>query len=122
MSSTVPDIIKFTYYHCTSIDYSVLCEWSTQYFKCAVPDIIHIITVLQLTTVHCTLWMNYTVLGMYSTWHYYVYILSLYFQFTTVYFECTTQYKCKGNSHITMIRVQSCTIGSTVDYHLIKLS
>ena len=22
----VPDIIKFTYYHCTSIDYSVLCE------------------------------------------------------------------------------------------------
>ena len=23
---TVPDIIKFTYYHCTSIDYSVLCE------------------------------------------------------------------------------------------------
>ena len=24
--STIPDIIKFTYYHCTSIDYSVLCE------------------------------------------------------------------------------------------------
>ena len=23
---TVPNIIKFTYYHCTSIDYSVLCE------------------------------------------------------------------------------------------------
>ena len=23
---TVPDIIKFTYYHCTSIDYSILCE------------------------------------------------------------------------------------------------
>ena len=23
---TVPDIIKFTYYHCTSIDYSVLYE------------------------------------------------------------------------------------------------
>ena len=23
---TVPDIIKFTYYHCTSIDYSVHCE------------------------------------------------------------------------------------------------
>ena len=22
----VPDIIKFTYYHCTSIDYSVHCE------------------------------------------------------------------------------------------------
>ena len=26
----VPDIIKFTYYHCTSIDYSVLCEWSKE--------------------------------------------------------------------------------------------
>ena len=25
----VPDIIKFTYYHCTSIDYSVLCNIST---------------------------------------------------------------------------------------------
>ena len=31
---TVPDIIKFTYYHRNSIDYSVLCEWSTLYFKC----------------------------------------------------------------------------------------
>ena len=29
---TVPDIIMFTYYHCTSIDYGVLCEWSTQYY------------------------------------------------------------------------------------------
>ena len=28
---TVPDIIWFTYYHCTSFDYSVLCEWSTLY-------------------------------------------------------------------------------------------
>ena len=27
---TVPE---FTYYHCTSIDYSVLCEWNTLYFK-----------------------------------------------------------------------------------------
>ena len=30
----VPDIIKFTYYHCTSIDYNVLCERSTLYFEC----------------------------------------------------------------------------------------
>ena len=29
---TLPDIIKFTYYHCTSIDYSVLYEW--MYFEC----------------------------------------------------------------------------------------
>ena len=67
---TVPDIIKFTYYHCTSIDYSVLCEWST------------------------------------------------------LYFECTTQYYTTYNSHITMITVQSSTIvllRSTVDYHLIKV-
>ena len=28
----IPDIIKFTYYHCTSIDYSVLYERSTLYF------------------------------------------------------------------------------------------
>ena len=31
----VPDIGKFTYYHNTSIDYSVLCEYSTLYFECA---------------------------------------------------------------------------------------
>ena len=31
---TIPDIIKFTYYHCTSIDYSVHYEWSTLYFEC----------------------------------------------------------------------------------------
>ena len=32
-SYTVLDIIKFTYYHCTSIEHSVHCEWSTLYFK-----------------------------------------------------------------------------------------
>ena len=37
---TIPDIIKFTYYHCTSIDYSVL---------------------------QCTLWVKYIVLWMYYT-------------------------------------------------------
>ena len=31
---TVSDIIKFTYYHCTSIAYSVHCWWSTLYFEC----------------------------------------------------------------------------------------
>ena len=29
--ATVPDIIKFTYYHCASIDYSILCERGTLY-------------------------------------------------------------------------------------------
>ena len=80
---TVPDIIKFTYYHCTSTDYSVLYEWSTLYFKCT-----------------CVLQMYYTVLHLAIT------------------------YKCKGNSHITMITVQSSAIvllRSTVDYHLIKV-
>ena len=68
-------------------------------------------------------------------------VLSLYFPLTTVYFvsevHCTlnvlhTQYytlvlcyhiqKCKGNSHITIITVQTNTIVSTVDYHHIKCS
>ena len=31
---TVSNIIEFTYYHCTSIDYSVHCEWSTLYYEC----------------------------------------------------------------------------------------
>ena len=63
---------------------------------------LHIITVLPLTIVyfvnevHCTL----NVLHL------------------------STTYKCKGNSHITMITIQSNTIvllRSTVDYHLIKV-
>ena len=61
-----------------------------------------------------------------------------YYHCTSVYFvievHCTSNvlhsiapystYKCKGNSHITMITVQSSTIvllRSTVDYHLIKV-
>ena len=33
--NTAPNIIKFTYYHHTSIDYSVHYEWSTLYFECS---------------------------------------------------------------------------------------
>ena len=43
---------------------------------------------------------------------------------SNVLHSITPYYKCKGNSHITMITVQSTTIvlpRSTVDYHLIKL-
>ena len=50
----------------------------------------------------------------------------LYFEYTTLYYTLVLYaitYKCKGNSHITMITVQSSTIvlRSTVDYHLIKV-
>ena len=63
---TVPDIIKFTYCHCTSINYSgsevhVHC----MYFKC--------------------------------TTHYYTLVLHCMLSYAP--------YKCKGNSHITMITV-----------------
>ena len=75
-----------------------------------VPDIIslHIITVLPLSTVylvsevHCTLNVLHSI--------------------TPYYYAIT--YKCKGNSHITMITVQNSTIvllRSTFDYHLIKV-
>ena len=76
---TICDIITFTYYHCTYIDYSVHCEW-----------------------VHCTLNILHSI---------------------TLVVLC--YYKCKGNSPIIMITVQSSSIvllRSTVDYHLIKCS
>ena len=69
---------------------------------------LHTITVLPLTTlyfvseVHCTLKVKHSI----APWYYAI------------------TYKCKGNSHITMITVQSSTIvllRSTVDYHLIKM-
>ena len=74
---------------------------------------LHTITVLPLTTVyivsevHCT--FECTTCTLYIT-------LVL----------CYIIYKCKGNSHITTITVQSSTIvlhelRCTVDYHLIKV-
>ena len=46
---TVPDT-KFTYYHCTSIDYSVHCEWSTLYFECTTQyyTVLHLSTMLHI--------------------------------------------------------------------------
>ena len=32
--SAIPDIIMFKYYHCISIDYSVLSEWFKLHFEC----------------------------------------------------------------------------------------
>ena len=63
---TVSDIIKFTYYHCTSIDYSILCEWSTLYFECTTQyTILQFSTMLSYTNVkgiHTLLWLQYKVL------------------------------------------------------------
>ena len=64
---TVPDIIKFTYYHCTSIDYSVHCEWSTLYFECTTQyyTLVHVqCTMLSHTNVkgiRTLLWLQYKV-------------------------------------------------------------
>ena len=68
--NTVPDIIKFTYYHCTSIDYSYIvskvhCTLNVQYLTLLS---LHTITVLPLTIVyivsevHCTLNVQYLTL------------------------------------------------------------
>ena len=53
--NVVSDIIKFTFYHCTSIDYSVLCECTcTLYFESTTQycTVFHLNTMLSHIHVH----------------------------------------------------------------------
>ena len=68
----------FTYYHCTSIDYSVLCEWITLYCEYTVPDI------TKFTYYHCTS-IDYSVLCEWST---------LYCEYTVPDITKFTYYHC----------------------------
>ena len=60
---TVPDIIKFTYYHSTSIQYSAHCKWSIlyMYFEC--------------NTQYYTLVLCYHIQGIHITWLQYKVVL-----------------------------------------------
>ena len=57
---TVTDIIKFTFYHCTSIDYSVLCEWSTLYFECTTQYYTLVLS-YHIKGIHTLIWLQYKV-------------------------------------------------------------
>ena len=53
-SYTVLDIIKFTYYHNSSVDYSILCEWIYTVLQSTTQIVLHLSTMLSHTCT-CTL-------------------------------------------------------------------
>ena len=57
---TVPESIKFAYYHCTSIDYSVLCEWSTLYFE-STTQYYTLVLCYHVKGIQTLLWLQYKV-------------------------------------------------------------
>ena len=63
---TVPDIIKFAYYHCTSIDYngSTVIVWVKYTVLWIYYTVLHLSTMLSHTNVkgiHILLWLQYKV-------------------------------------------------------------
>ena len=58
----VPDIIKFIYYHCTSIDFSVLSKWSTLYCTTQYYTLVlYYAITYKCKGIHTLLWLQYKV-------------------------------------------------------------